>query len=136
VLNLHNKIKPNFLPNRLSSIAYRIFVKGRGYRLGGEPLSCLVGCLGSSLGGWFGSCLGGRLGSRLRGWFGGGLGSGLGGWLGSWLGGWLGGCPLSYLGGWLVGWHLSENLVVCSVFSLVLFYLDSSHKCYYNAKQK
>jgi hypothetical protein len=97
------KIDPKFLLSRAALDAYRNFGLGRGYRLGGDPLSGL----GSSLGGRFGS----HLLSWLGDWLGGNLGSGLGdnlgsdlrSELGSNLGSRLGGSPLSNLGSWLGG---------------------------------
>jgi hypothetical protein len=98
---------PFFLLSRPSSIVYRNFIKGRGYRLGGSPLSSLVGSFGSNLRGRFGSSLGSRLGSRLRGRFGVRLLSGLVGKLGSRLGSRQGGSLVGRLGSRLVGWDLS-----------------------------
>jgi hypothetical protein len=61
------KIKPKFRLSRQSSNVYRIFVRGRGYHLWGDPLSGLGDDLGSSLRSWFLSWLGGWLGSWLGG---------------------------------------------------------------------
>ena len=98
----HIKIDSIFLLSRAALNAYRNFGLGRGYRLGGSPLSSLRGSLGSSFRGRFGSSLRSRLGSRLRSRFGGRLRSGLGGKLGSSLRG----SPLSRLGSCLGGWFL------------------------------
>jgi hypothetical protein len=89
------KIDPKFLLSRASLNAYRNFGLGRGYHLGGDPLSGLgssfVGRFRSRLGGWLGDWLGSGLGDSFVDNLGSGFGSKLGSWLGSGLGGWLGG---------------------------------------------
>jgi len=81
-----------------SSVAYRDFVKGRGYHLWGDPVGGLGDCLRSRLL----SCLGGWLGGHLGSGLGDNLGSDLRSELGSGLGGWIEGNLRDYLGGRLL----------------------------------